>query len=190
MSGTAKTKTGSENKNNKAVIILIIVLAVIIIAFVAVVAFLIGRMERDGGSDSDTGRREVAESARLILDEDSAQNVLDEMRKEVEEGMFECSMSTEWTFKDGSSESKDAYVANSANNTHPFYFDVILDGTEEVVYSSPVVPVGSRLTDFKLDKQLEAGTYEAICKYVLLSDEESQEEISTANFVITITVNN
>jgi hypothetical protein len=112
------------------------------------------------------------------------------MRQEVEEGMFECSMSTEWTFADGNAESKDAYVANSSNNTHPFYFDVRLDGSDEVIYSSPIIPVGGQLTNFKLDKPLSAGTYEAVCMYSLLKDEVSQEVTSAAGFVVTITVLN
>ncbi len=179
MSGTEGTGKGSEKKKNAS----IIVIAILAVVIIVLVVFLIKR-----GDAPD--KRDVSNSTRVILDEDSAQSTMDEMREEVEEGMFECSMSTEWTFSDGTSTSKDAYIANSSNNTHPFYFDVVLDGSEETIYSSPVIPVGSQITDIQLDKDLDAGTYKAICKYVLLKDEESQEELSTANFVVTITVQN
>jgi hypothetical protein len=186
-------KEDNTEKNKKLLIILVIILVVVVMALVAVVAFLLGRngSNSQGNQTQNEGTsRVVAESSRLVLDEESAATALDEMRKQVEEGMFECSMSTEWTFKDGKSESKDAYVANTVNNTHPFYFDVVLSGSDEVIYASPVIPVGVQLTDFKLDKPLEAGTYEAICKYYLLQDEENQEVISSANFIVIITVQN
>ena len=64
------------------------------------------------------------------------------------------------------------------------------DAINEVVYSSPVIPIGSQLTDFKLDKPLSPGKYRAICQYVLIDDEENQAEISRANFIIKITVKN
>jgi hypothetical protein len=60
----------------------------------------------------------------------------------------------------------------------------------ENVYSSPVLPVGAELTNFALDKELPAGTYQATVMYKLLSDEESQEEISSAGFVVNIQVLN
>jgi hypothetical protein len=173
---------------------IIIVFLVIIIALVGVIAFLLGR--NTGGSDNGTDTsntdngRKVAESARIVLDEDSAANVMDEMRKEVEEGMFECNMSMTWTFSEGSATSKDAYVANSTNNKYPIYFDVTLNDTGEKVYSSPILPVGAELTNFSLEKDLDPGTYKATVLYSLIRDEESQEVISSAGFVIKIVVNN
>jgi hypothetical protein len=99
-------------------------------------------------------------------------------------------MAMKWTFPDGKSESKDAYVANSVNNTHPICFDVYMKDSEELLYSSPVLPVGTDLKNIKLDKELPAGEYKATVMYTLLKDTESQEEISSAGFVITITIQN
>jgi hypothetical protein len=102
--------------------------------------------------------------------------------------MFECKMSMTWTFADGSAASKDAYVANSTNNKYPIYFDVTLNDTGEKVYSSPVLPVGAELTGITLDKDLDPGTYKAKVLYSLIKDEESQEVVSSAGFVIKIIV--
>jgi hypothetical protein len=183
---------GNQTGSAKRGFAIIIVFLVIIIALVAVIAFLLGR-NTNNGSDSGTeptgNGREVAESTRVVLDEDSAATIMDEMRKEVEEGMFECNMSMTWTFADGSSESKDAIVVNSKNNSYPFYFDVTLNDTGETIYSSPVVPVGAQLTDFALDKDLDPGEYKATVMYSLLEDETSQTVKSQAGFVITIIVN-
>jgi hypothetical protein len=113
---------------------------------------------------------------------------MEEMRKEVEEGMFECNMSMTWTFDDGSAKSEDAYVANSTNNKYPIYFDVYMNDSNELVYSSPILPVGAELTNFSLDKNLDPGTYKATVMYSLIRDADSQEVISSAGFVIKIIV--
>jgi hypothetical protein len=203
MSDAANTKAGSENKKNKMTIIIIAVLAVVVIALVGVVAYLLGRGDADSGKQangnegtgseskqSETTQRQVAGSVRTVVDESSADDIMSQMREEVAEGMFECKMSMTWTFKDGKSESGDAYVANSVNNSHPIYFDVYKKDTEELLYSSPVLPVGTDLKNIKLDKELPKGDYKATVMYTLIKDVESQEEISSAGFVITIKVKN
>jgi uncharacterized protein (UPF0333 family) len=189
--GNANNQSGSAKRG----FAIIIAFLVIIVILVGVIAFLLGR--NTGGSDkesaessNESSRVVMTEGSRVILDAESAANVMDEMRNEVAEGMFECNMSMTWTFADGSAKSNDAYVANSTNNKYPIYFDVILKDTDEKIYSSPVLPVGSELTNFALDKDLDPGTYKATVMYTLIRDEQSQEEVSSAGFVIKIIVNN
>lgn len=190
MSGAARNEARTdEKKNNKIVIIVIAFFAVVVIALMGVIIYLLNRDGGDGRRDVGT-QRKVADSVRTVIDEDSASNVMEQMREEVAEGMFECQMSMTWTFADGKAESKDAYVANSVNNTHPIYFDVYMKDTEELLYSSPILPVGTNLTDFKLDQELPAGSYQATVMYSLLEDADSQEVISRAGFVVTINVLN
>lgn len=190
MSSNTKKRPDSqakeEKKDNKLVFILIIALVVVVVALVGVIIFLLGRGDETNANDG----REIAGSVRTVVDEESAANVMDQMRDEVEEGMFACKMSMKWSFENGSAESLDAYVANSENNTHPICFDVYLDDSDEIIYSSPVLPVGSELTNFKLDKELPKGEYKATVMYSLLDDVESQQEISRAGFVIQITILN
>ncbi len=199
MSGS--TTDDKKSRDNKTLFIVIIaILVVIVMALAIVLAFFLGKKSSGGSNGTDgsvtesqEGRRDVinASSVSVVTDEESAATVMDSMREKVEEGMFSCKMSMNWTFKDGKSESKDAYVANKETNTHPIYFDVyLMDESETLIYSSPVLAVGSQLTDFKLDKELDAGTYKAKVLYSLIKDEESQEVISSAGFVITIEVEN
>jgi hypothetical protein len=187
-------KGSNQNGSAKRGFVIIIFFLVIIIALVGVIAFLLGRntSPSDNGSEAsnESSSREVVQASRVILDKESAANVMEEMRSEVAEGMFECNMSMTWTFSDTTQPSKDAYVANSKNNTHPIFFDVVLNDTDEKVYSSPVLPVDSEITDIALDKSLDPGTYKATVMYTLLKDEESQEKISSAGFVIKIIVGN
>jgi hypothetical protein len=190
-----ENKEGQEPKkkegSNKTIVF--ILLGVIIILLLVIVIILL--LQKKGGQSDpgiarqDGSTREVATgSIRAIANEEDARNVMDEMREAVAEGMFACNMSMTWNFVNGGAISRDAFVANDPDNTHPICFDVYLEGTDELIYSSPVLRVGTTWTDFSLDKTLEPGTYEAKVAYTLLKDEESQEAISKANFIITINV--
>ena len=95
---------GNGQAGSRRILIIVGFFLIIIVALVGVIAFLLGR--NTGGSDSNVGTetssstengRKVVDSTRIVLDEDSAANVMEEMRKEVEEGMFECNMSMTWT---------------------------------------------------------------------------------------------
>jgi hypothetical protein len=189
--GNGNNQTGSAKRG----FAIIIAFLVIIVILVGVIAFLLGRNTSGSDTESESSSNEnsrvvMTEGSRVVLDAESAANVMDEMRNEVAEGMFECNMSMTWTFADGSAVSNDAYVANSENNKYPIYFDVIMKDTDETVYSSPVIPVGSDLAGFALDKSLEAGEYKATVMYTLIRDEQTQEPVSSAGFVIKIKVLN
>lgn len=136
---------------------------------------------------------EVPEETRSALDrgfvdDNNAGSIMSEAADKVAEGMFECSMTTTWNFEDGASVSPNAYVANVESNRHTIYFDVVEDATGEILYSSPLIPVGSELRDIKLEKELPAGTHEATVMYTLV--DENDEEISSAGVRITILINN
>jgi type II secretory pathway pseudopilin PulG len=192
MSETANKEAASEKEKKKSsnglIIVVIVLLVIILLVLVGVVAFLLGRDK--GRSEESENRRQVQSSVRTIQDENDAANVVQQMKEEVAEGYFECKMSMAWTFPDGESESPDAYIANSENNSHPIIFDIYLTDTEELLYSSPVLPVGSDIKNLKLDKALPAGTYNATVMYSLIEDETSQKVISSAGFIVTITVLN
>lgn len=189
MSGAARNEAETDGKKkNRTIIIVIAIFAVVVVTLMGVIIYLLNR--GNNSVQRDDTQRKVADSVRTVLDEDSANNVMDQMREEVAEGMFECQMSMTWTFADGKAESQDAYVANSANNTHPICFDVYMRDTEELLYSSPVLPVGTDLRNFKMDQELPAGSYQATVMYKLLEDVDNQEEISSAGFVVTINVLN
>lgn len=136
---------------------------------------------------------EVPEETRSALDrgfvdDNNADSIMSEADDKVAEGMFECSMTTTWTFEDGTAVSPNAYVENVEANRHTIYFDVVEDATGETLYSSPLIPVGSELKNIKLEKELPAGTHEATVMYTLV--DENNEEISSVGFRITILINN
>lgn len=169
------------------IIILSIVIALLLVGIV--VFILLGGFPKQSEQRRNQSLREIPGSTRLVVDQGTADSVMDQMRQEVADGMFECQMSMTWTFEDGSAESKDAYVANSVNNKYPIYFDVYLnESDEEPIYSSPVLPVGTDWSYFKLDKPVPAGEYKSKVLYTLVRDLENQEQISQAAFIVNLYV--
>lgn len=165
-----------KKKLDTTQIILIVGIICILIAICVVGYFLVNGV---GGK-----KEEPTNTGSLVIDESNLEDVKDQLAKSVEEGMFEVNMNTIWTFPNGESASSDAYVANGTANSLPISFDVLLD--EEVIYSSTVIPVGSRIKEIKLDKALEAGSYNAVCMYHLWNEDGTENSSFGVNIQLTV----
>lgn len=165
-------KEVDKKKKKKRIVIGVIIVLLVIIG---ILIFLLLR-KKDG----------------YVMNESNYKQIQEDMADEVAEGYFETYMNTTWTFADGTSESQDAVLGNSPNNTKPIRCEVVLDDTGEVVYKTEVLPVGTVLDPFKLEKDLDAGTYEATCQIYLLKELEdgTYEDFSNAGFRVTIEVEN
>lgn len=169
------------------------VITVLAVALVICIVLLVLRSGDAGEAQSGLDNSNDNDAPLTVLDrgfvdESNTDDIMSELSDKVEEGMFECRMSTTWTFEDADSASPNSYVANVENNQHAFYFDVYEEQTEELLYSSPILPVGSEIRDIKLEKELSAGDYDAVVMYTLVN--EAYEEVSTVGFRITVSVKN
>ena len=156
-----------ENQNELAgkkrrKIIIIALFVVLCIALIVCIVLLLSKPKEEK-SDLDRG----------FVDETNTSTIMSEMGEKVAEGMFECKMTTSWVFEDGKSESPNAYVANVENNLHTIYFDVYDNSTDELLYSSPLIPVGSELRNIKLEKELAKGEYDAVVMYTLVDEKNA-----------------
>lgn len=171
-------------KKNRNIIIIAIIIAILVAALAVCIVLLLRKKEEPAQEPENTSQSTVLD--RGFVDEDNAGEIMDEMSDKVAKGMFECKMTTAWTFDDGKSESPNAYVANVENNLYTLYFDVYEESTNELLYSSPMLPVGTELKNFKLDKELAAGEYDAVVMYTMV--DENLEEVSSVGFKVTISV--
>lgn len=165
--------------------ITIIILGLVIAVLAAVIIVMVLR----GKKDTPAQTPEEPEKRSTLITEDNADEVLQEMadREYVEPGYYNVRMNTEWHFNSGDAESEDAYVANSEMNTSDVYFDVVLAEDEtQVLYESPIIPVGSSMNKVKLNKKLDAGTHDCILIYHLV--DENQETTSTLRVTLKIIV--
>jgi uncharacterized protein (UPF0333 family) len=159
-----------------AVVAIVVVIAVLI----AVIGVLASKLSQNS--------HEEPKEKKSVITADNAEEVIEEWINE-DEGKqapqyFTVTQNTEWSFPDGSSNSTDAFVENDKSNETAVYFEVLVDSIGEVVYSSPVLELGARIDDIKLDKVLDKGDYECTIIYHLVDDE--QNELTTVNVGTTI----
>lgn len=168
--------------------ITIAVIIVLVVALAICIVLLVLRSKDTGEPQLADDVPDVSQSVldRGFVDESNLNDIMSDMSDKVEDGMFECMMSSTWVFEDAASASSNSYVANVENNRHALYFDVYEEETDELLYSSPILPVGSEIRGIELDKELPAGDYDAIVMYTLVN--EDYEEVSTVGFNITISI--
>lgn len=152
---------------------IIVVAILIIVALLGVIAFLLFKPEEKSGG-------------ALVVDESNLAQVQEMIANKEQDGMFEINMNTKWRFPTGDSASTDAYLANSGVNHYPLSFEIILE--EEVIYTSTVIPIGNRIKEIVLDKDLDAGTYPATCQYTLWNEDGTKK--SSFGVDITLIVQN
>lgn len=170
-------KQKKEKGGNRSTVIVAAVAVVVIAVLIGVIVFLLTR----NGDDEE--RRNV------VVTEDNVDEVIQEMEESeyVEPGYYTVTMNNEWHFATGDAVSEDATVENAEENTNDVYFDIVLAEDEDhVIYKSPVIPRGGELKDIALDEVLDAGTYDCVCIYHLVDDE--QETISTLRVTLTIVI--
>lgn len=178
-----RESTGKKRRN--VIIVIVVAFVILVVALVACIVLLLTKQKEEPMQESQSVPRSTVLD-RGFVDEDNAGDIIDEMSEKVSKGMFECKMTTAWTFDDGKSTSPNAYVANVENNLYTLYFDVYEESTNELLYSSPMLPVGTELKNFKLDKELAAGEYNAVVMYTMV--DENLEEVSSVGFKVTISV--
>lgn len=171
MQQQSKESAAKDRKKRKLVLIILVLL---LIAAIAVLVFLLTRKDE---KERDT-----------VVTEENVEKIKQQLQEPVEDGYYKTKMSVDWTFEDGKSVSSDAYVANSKDNTRKVYFEVNRSDTNELVYSSPYLPVGTELKEIKLDKDLPAGDYECVLTYHLVDDED--EELTTVSVTVNLHILN
>lgn len=181
MADEANKQASVGGKGNKLVVILLGLVVVLVIALIITVAAVFVNQKKT--AETTEPKRTVVVSA------ENAEEVAEELIQQtyVEPGYYNTQMTTTWHFASGDSVSEDAYVLNDAGNTNDVFFDVFLENDEsDPLYQSPVLPRGSELEGIKLDKKLDAGTYNCICVYHLVDDK--QNTVSTLRVAFTIIV--
>ena len=118
----------------------------------------------------------------------SPEEIAEKLNEKVAEGMINISMNTAPYFEDGKAEGN-VMIVNEAINNYPQQVEFIRNDTQEVIYQSKAIPVGSKIERAALDVELPAGTYECTAMFHNL-DPVSGEIIGTAGAIITITIKN
>lgn len=118
----------------------------------------------------------------------SPEEIAERLNQKVEEGMINISMNTAPYFENGASEGN-VMIVNESINNYPQQVEFIRNDTQEVIYQSKAIPVGSKIERATLDVELPAGTYECTAMFHNL-DPVSGEIIGTAGAIINIIIKN
>lgn len=172
---------GVKGQKSKSTIIILLIVLLVVIATLASVVYFINKKEDNPSSSVSNGRG-------TIVTLDNKDEILADLNNKVSDGFYEIMMNVEWSFKNASTPSEDAYVANPTTNSNTVYFDVVVDSTGQTVYESPMIPVGYALQDIALKSDLAAGTYPCTLTYHLV--DENSEDISTLAVGVTLNIEN
>lgn len=166
--------TKKQAKTNIAMVAVTVTAAIVLVAALVLV---LTRQSAEAGPKN------------AVVTPDNVEEILADMQdQKVQTGRYEVTMNTTWNFNKGDSPSNDAYVENSTANTNDVYFDIVRSDTEETIFTSPTIPVGSHLENITLDTPLDKGTYDCVLTYHLL--DEDGKAISKLNISLSIVINN
>lgn len=173
-----RINNNGNRSNRQAAPVTIIFVVILAVAVIGVVVWFVTK--------KDVGN----ESANMVVTPDNVEEVIEnlEVEQRIPVGSYEVTMNNQWTFADGTSASENAYVSNSVNNQYTVYFTIVPNGSEEIIYTSPYLPVGSNVANIVLDKDLDAGVYDTVLTYHLV--DSSLEEVSSVSVGLTITIEN
>ena len=118
----------------------------------------------------------------------SPEEIAEKLNEKVAEGMINISMNTAPYFEDGKAEGN-VMIVNESINNYTQQVEFIRNDTQEVIYQSKAIPVGSKIERAALDVELPAGSYECTAMFHNL-DPETGDIIGTAGAIITITIKN
>ena len=116
----------------------------------------------------------------------SPEEIAEKLNEKVAEGMINISMNTAPYFENGKAEGN-VMIVNEAINNYPQQVEFIRNDTQEVIYQSKAIPVGSKIERAALDVELPAGTYECTAMFHNL-DPETSDIIGTAGAIISSTI--
>lgn len=165
-----------KKKLSTVQILMIVGIGILLVAVVVMAVFLLKKDSEPLDEAAQFGEGSV------VVDEGFDP---DAARAKAGDNMFEVKMNTTWNFPDGASKSTDAYVANSTANHTPFYFQITDSASQEIIYTSPKLNIGSAVREFKLTQDLDAGSYDCVCMYHLLD----ANDVVTDTVRVTVKVN-
>jgi hypothetical protein len=157
----------AKGRINKFIVIGAVLAAAVIVILIVVIVRLLNANE-PAPIEARTG------GVGTVATIENIESIRQRLSEPVEDGYYETRMNVDWSFETWDRPSTDAYVANPESNKRTVYFTLSLADTNEIIYTSPDIPVGSQLTEFALDRNPGAGERSAVVTYHLLDDEGNQ----------------
>ncbi len=182
---------GSNNKRNTTTRNALIAIAVLLV--IAVIVFLVQSCNGKPGTDKQDGTE--LGNPGIIYDSNAVEGgwneadldtIVEGLNEKVEEGMINISMNTSPSFENGSAAGN-LMIVNEGVNRYPQVVEIIRNDTNEQIYKSGAIPVGSKIESAKLNTVLSAGTYECTALFYNV-DPDTGNYLGCAGAIIQLTV--
>ncbi len=182
-SGYQKPVKKKSDGNYKTIGIVILVLV-----FFGAALFMFKSCSGDKAVDTTPNGGVVYDSGAVAggWDEADVDKIVEGLNEKVEDGMINISMNTSPNFANGTSTGN-LMIVNEAVNRYPQVVEITRNDTNEVIYKSGAIPVGSKIENAKLSADLDAGTYECTAMFYNV-DAETGAYLGCAGAIIKVTV--
>lgn len=147
-----------------------VALAVVLVVALSILFFF---HKDDKGEPEKSDSPESSETGLLIYDRNAVEGgwedvdtvkVLEDLNKKVAAGMINISMNTAPIFDDGKAAGN-LMIVNESINRYPQVVEITRNDTGEIIYTSGVIPIGSKIEAARLDVALPAGAYECTAMF-------------------------
>lgn len=172
-------------RRRKKILIIALVFLVIVGAIYAM--FFRGSEEDVGlGNLFDTTIDGDAEKGGLVMPSD--EEIQEELKRKLEESMMNISMNLSPVFYDNNSKGN-LNIVNDETNNFMQVIEIYRKDTDQLIYKSGGIPVGSKIENAKLDVKLPKGVYDCVA-YFNAVNEKTGEFIGKAGAELKITIQN
>ena len=188
-SGKSHTADMQQEKDQRNGRIIGIVAAVLLV--IAILVGLLNCCDAAPTTDPQSGTT----TAGIVYDDNSVvggwneadtNKIIENLNAKVEEGMINISMNTSPSFADGTAAGN-LMIVNEGANRYPQVVELTRNDTQELIYKSGAIPVGSKIESAALDVDLDKGTYECTAMFYSV-DPETGANLGCAGAIINITV--
>ena len=178
----------NKDKDKKNNIVLKIIIAILII--IIIILLLLKSCNKDNViTDNVKNVFDLTQDENVTeggLEHKSQEEIQAELNKQVAEGMINISMNLTPVFDDGESEGN-LLIINEDINRYPQVVEIYLKDTDELIYKSGAIPVGSKIESDTLDVDLDAGEYDCTA-YFNAVNPDTGELVGRAGAEVKITV--
>ncbi len=189
--------TGKENNNEGKEVMqkrkvnpMIILVGILLVLLIAVGVILIVVLTRKDEPEPQAAAPSVEEESvgrGTVITEENVEEALEELNAvDPKYNQYTAKMNFDWVFERWDVPSENAMVENIERNGVTVYFDLILQDTNELIYSSPFIPAGNKLENFALAEEVPAGEYPAIVTYHLV--DENNNDVSELSVAVTLNI--
>lgn len=154
---------------------LLLAACVLLAAALVVLLVLLLRTPKAGPSGM------VRDTAALAgqLENKTEEEIIAELNRVVDEGMFNIAINSYITFPDAKGEGV-ANIENVPGNRYNMTVSIVLDDTGETVYQSKGIKPGQYIQKIRLDEELPEGFYYATAVFTAYAQDEAHTRVGQA----------